>query len=161
MAWTYDFSELDSTAEGTYSGSTVGARYAIRLLIQDTNTNRQLFQDEEIDWMQTQEANAYMTAAALCDMLVARAGGVKSKAISRLKLTYDVQFYRHLANQLRSRGLTHQSAYAGGISIADKLALQSDSDWVPPAFPRGLDDNPAAPAPATPSTNPLTDIPEV
>jgi len=158
VAWTYDYTLFADTSTGTYAGSIVGERYQIRLWLQDTNTNRQLFQDEEIDWAQTQEANKYMAAASLCDVLIARAGGIKSKKISEFQISYDPRYYQLLAGQLRARGAGHQVPYAGGISIADKTALQSDPDWVPPAFPRGLDDNPAAPAPATPSTNPLTTI---
>ena len=156
--WTYDAEALNSTTAGYYTGSTAGERWQIRLLIQDTNTARQLFQDEEIDWQQTKEANIYMAAAALCDVLVAKAGGVKSKKISEFAISYDPRYYQSLAAQLRARGFGHQVPYAGGISIADKLAQQSDPDWVPPAIPRGLDNNPAAPAPATPNTNPLTTI---
>lgn len=158
MAWTYDFTAFADTAVGTYTGSTKGERYQIRFWLQDTNTNRQLFQDEEIDWAQTQEANRYMAAASLCDVLIAKAGGLKMKKISEFQIAYDPRYYQILAGQLRARGAGHQVPYAGGISISDKLAQQSDTNWVPPAVPRGLDNNPAAPAPATPSTNPLTSI---
>lgn len=158
MSWTYDNTLFASTTAGTYVGSTIGERYQIRLWLQDINTNRQLFQDEEIDWTITQEANRYMAAAALCDVLIGRAQGVKSKKISEFQISYDPRYYQILAGQLRARGAGHQVPYAGGISISDKLAQQQDTDWVPPAVPRGLDDNPAAPAPATPSTNPLTTI---
>lgn len=157
-AWTYDPTAMDSTEVGIYIGSTIGQRYQIRFFIQDTNTNRQLVQDSEIDWMQTQEANVYMAAAACCDMLIAKAGAVKSKTIGDLSITYDPHFYVMLGAQLRSRGMTYQIPYAGGISIADKVAVQDDSDWVTPAISRGLDDNPGAPKPQTPSSNPLTTI---
>jgi len=158
VAWTYNNALFADTTVGTYPGSTIGERYQIRLWLQDINTNRQLFQDEEIDWSLTQEANRYMAAASLCDILLARAGGVKMKKISEFQIAYDPRYYQLLAGQLRARDAGHQVPYAGGISIQDKLALQSDSDWVPPIVPRGLDNNPAAPAPTTPSTNPLTSI---
>ena len=158
MTWTYDSAAFDSTTVGTYTGSKKGERWQVRLLIQDTDTIRQLFQDAEIDWQLTKEANVYMTAAMLCDILVAKAGNVKSKRISELVISYSASFYRSLAGELRARGSGHQVPYAGGISIADKDALRDDSDWVPPAIPRKLDDNPAAPVPGAPSTNPLTTI---
>lgn len=162
--WTYDPTLFDSTTAGYYTGSTVGLRYQIRLWIQDTNTLRQLFQDEEIDWQQTQESNGYMAAASLCDILVAKAGGVRRKRISDFDISYDPVFYLTLSGNLRARGSGHQIPYAGGISIADKEAQQQDSDWVQPAISRGLDSNPAAPQPATPpaggtgSGNTLTSI---
>lgn len=145
--WSYDPTDLASSSKD-----------AVRFLIQDTQTTRQLMFDEEVTWVLTQEANTYMAAAACCDILVARGGNIKSKTVGDLSITYDVGFYRALAATLRARGLTHQTPYAGGISIADKIAQQGDSDWVPPAISRGLDNNPAAPQPETPSTNPLTTI---
>jgi hypothetical protein len=163
-SWTYDTTKLTSTDAGYFTGSTIGVRYQIRLLIQDTNSARQLFQDQEIDWIQTQEMNAYTAAAALCDTLVAKAGGVKAKKISELAIQYDPVFYRQLAGTLRARGSGYQIPYAGGISIADKQAQQGDADWVQPAISRGLDNNPIAPEPANPpqggsgtNGNPLTE----
>ncbi len=148
MAWTYDPAQMTSTSAGTYTGSTVGMRNQIRFVIQDVQTLRQLMQDAEIDWVQTLEANAYTMAALCCEILVARAGNIKSKAVDGLSLTYDVEFYRGLAATLRSRGLTNQMPYCGGISISDKLAQQDNPDWVPPRFFRGMFDNPRATQPS-------------
>ena len=148
MAWTYDPEEMQSTTAGTYAGSTVGMRNQIRFVVQDVRTERQLLQDAEIDWVQTLEANAYMMAALCCEILVARAGNVKSKTVGGMSLTYDVEFYSGLAATLRSRGLTNQMPYCGGISISDKLAQQASTDWVPPRFFRGMFDNPRAVQPS-------------
>lgn len=155
--WSYDASAFADGTTGYYPGSTIGARNQIRLWLQDTSSSRQLFQDEEIDWQQTQEANAYMAAAFLCDMLVSRAGGIKSKRISDFYITYDTAYYQSLAMTLRARGNSYQVPYVGGISRADKSAQRSDLDWIPPTFGRGMGDNPDAPKPSTPS-NPLTTI---
>lgn len=147
MSWTY----ADDLAHSTL--------FQVRFLIQDTNTNRQLFSDEEVQWTLSQEANVYCAAAALCDVLVAKAGGVRSKRISEFSISYDPVFYRALGGQLRARGAGHQVPYAGGISIADKLAQQQDSDWPQPRVTNGLDNNPQAPQPSSPpmgSSDPLT-----
>jgi hypothetical protein len=159
MAWTYDFTDFLNTNAGTYPGSFEGVRYQIRFLIQDTNTNRQLFQDEEIDFQQTLEMNPWTMAAALCDILVAKAGSIKQKKVEDLSITYDPEFYRQLAGQLRARGSNYQIPYAGGISVADKLAQQLDTDWVQPAISRGLDNNPQAPGPANPPVNSISSNP--
>jgi hypothetical protein len=148
MAWTYDPTQMLSATGGTYSGSTVGVRNQIRFVVQDVQTSRQLLQDAEIDWVQTLEANAYMMAALCCEILVARAGNIKSKSVDGLKLEYDVEFYRGLAATLRARGLTNQMPYCGGLSISDKLAQQDDPDWVPVRFFRGMFDNPRAVQPS-------------
>lgn len=156
--WTYDATLFSSTIVGYYIGSTVGERYQVRLLIQDINTSRQLFQDEEVDWQLTQEANVYMAAALLCDVLVMRAGGIKSKKISEFAVQYDTKFYMSLAGELRARGMGHQVPYAGGISISDKARQEGDTDAVPPKITRRQADNPAAPQPSVTPTNPLETI---
>lgn len=159
MAWSYDPTKFnDATVSGDYPPATLGQLNYVRFLIRDTNTVRQLLQDDEIYFILTQEANVFMAAAVCCDSLVANAGSIKQKKIGDFEITYDPMFYQRLGNELRSRGATHQVPYAGGISIADKQAQQDNSDWVPPAFARGMDDNPQAPAPQTPSTNPLTTL---
>jgi hypothetical protein len=148
VAWTYDVTKFTDGTAGTYPTSTLGLRYQIRLLLQDNQSNRPLLQDEEIDWLQTQEMNAYMAAARCCDMLIARAGSIRMKRVSELVLEYDPKFYQSLAFQLRARGMTYQMPFAGGISISDKLAQQSDIDAVVPLFFRGFADNPYTRHPA-------------
>ena len=150
--WSYDPTLLQSTTAGTYTGSTVGVRNQIRLLIQDTQSTRPLLLDAEIDWYQTQEANTYMAAAACCDMLVAKAGNVKTRWIGDLRVTIDSQFYRGLALMFRARGAGHQVPFSGGISISDKQLQQDDPDAVQPKVFKTLLDNQRAEQP-TPSVN--------
>ena len=149
MAWTYDATQMLSTTAGTYTGSTVGLRNQIRFVVQDVRTERQLLQDAEIDWLQTQENGAYNAAAACCEILVARAGNISSKRVGPLSVDYDAEFYRGLASSLRARGLSGQLPYCGGISISDKLAQEDDADWVPVRFFRGMFDNPRASQPTS------------
>jgi hypothetical protein len=159
MTWTYDPTKFnDATASTYYPPATLGQLMQVRFLVQDNQTARQLLDDNEIYWTLTEEANVFMAAAACCDQLVSRAGSIKSKQISEFKIAYDPMFYRALAASLRARGAYYQIPYAGGISITDKEAQQAQTDWVAPAISRGLDDNPAAPKPSTPSSNPLTTI---
>lgn len=159
MAWTYDPAKFNFTTESsTYPPATLGQLMQVRFLIQDNITTRQLFQDDEIYWTLTQEDNVFMAAAVCCDQLIARAGSIKAKRISEFSISYSVAFYTFLAAQLRARGAGHQIPYAGGISISDKEAQQANTDWVPAAIPRGLDNNPTAPSPIVPPTNPLSVI---
>lgn len=145
MAWSYD------AALGTDVDR-------VRFLVQDNNSAKQLFQDEEIDWVLSNEDNIYTAAATLCDQLVTRAGGVKSKKISEFTITYDLSVYRSLAMSLRARGAYNQVPYAGGISELDKTKLQDDPDAVQPKFSRRLHDNPEAPEPGITSDDPLRQI---
>lgn len=150
MSWSYS---------GDPNGST---KDAVRFLIQDTTTARQLVQDEEIEFAINQEMNHFMAAALICKTLVIRAGGVRRKRIADFDISYDPEMYRILANQLEARGMTYQMPYAGGISVADKLAVQSNPDNVAPKFAVGLDDNASAPQPADPPVsgtgNPITTL---
>jgi hypothetical protein len=146
--WSYDPTLMTSTTAGAYAGSTVGLRNQIRFVIQDIQAARPLMVDAEVDWAQTLEANQYMAAALCCEILVARAGNIRSKRVGALSLDYDVEFYRGLAATLRARGLSNQVPYCGGISISDKLAQQDNGDWVPPRFFRGMFDNPRAQQPS-------------
>ena len=148
MAWTYDATRLTDGGTGVYPGSSIGVRYQIRLLLQDVNTNRQLLQDEEIDWFQTQEMNAYMAGAKCCYTLVARYGNVQSKRVGDLSLTYNPKYYEDLGHRLEARGMTYQKIYVGVVSIADKTAEQINIDAVVPRFFVGFGDNPFADQPS-------------
>lgn len=158
--WTYEPREFDSTTVGAYTGSTIGQRYQMRLLIRDTNDLRPLFYDEELDWFQTQEDNVYAAAAAAAEQLVIQGGGVGTRKVGDLTVSYDVSIYRSLAGRLRARASSNQMPYCGGISIADKLAQRADADAVRPVFTVGIHDNPGAPKPdaESPSVNPLSTI---
>lgn len=145
MSWTYD-SALSTPKD------------KVRFLIQDINTARQLFQDEEIDWVVSTEADEYTAAAMLAETLVAKAGSVKFKKISEFSIQYDPMFYRGLSTTLRARGAGHQVPYAGGLSVAEKAASRADRDLVQTSVARNMEENPEAPAPRVPSQNPLTEL---
>lgn len=142
----------------SYNNELVDEKDQVRFLIQDRDENRPFFQDEEIEWVLTQEHNIYMAAAALCDTLIARSGGVKWKQISKLGIEYNTDFFVRLGATYRARGMSHQMPYIGGISAADKIALQGDTDWVRPTFSRELGDNPEAPSPSIGPPSSLTSI---
>jgi hypothetical protein len=91
--------------------------------------------------------NAYMMAARCCESLVVQRGPVRRKDVGDLSITYDIAFYRSLAADLRARGLAYQSAYVGGISIADKIAQETNPDWVQPRVGIATFDNPSAEQP--------------
>lgn len=130
MSWSYD------AALGTDMDR-------VRFLIRDTDTSRQLFQDEEIDWTLTTEDNVFKAAAVLCDQLVANRSGVSSKKISEFSITYDTKVYQQLAMSLRARGGYNEMPYAAGISVADKSIMQTDTDAVQPKVKRRLHDYPS------------------
>lgn len=149
MSWSYD-----------PTGLTDSDLMKVRFLIQDTNSSRPLYQDEEIEWTISQAANIYTAAAELAEQLVTKAGAVKAKKVGDLFISYNPSLYVTISAQMRARGAGHQVPYAGGISVGDKRSQESDSDATKPSVFRGLDENPGAPKVVPPGTdsNPLTSI---
>jgi hypothetical protein len=145
MSFSYNAAQFDDQTPGTYPPSTRGQRWQLRMMLSDTNSTRPLMQDEELDWMQTQETNIYMMAARVCEILLSRFGGISAKRISQLQIQFDTKTYRMMAADFRARAASNQVPYAGGISVADKAAQQADGDWVAPSFSRRLHDHPSAP----------------
>lgn len=133
MAWSYNISG--------------GDKDKVRLLIGDTNSNRPLLDDEEIEFFLSQEMNIYMAAAKCCDSLIAQDGIIAAKKVGDLQIKYDHHIFLGIKLRLEARGMGYQVPYMGGISVGDKEAQQSDTDWVEPTISRGLDDNPGAVAP--------------
>ena len=116
---------------------------AVRFLIQDTDTNRQLTTDEEILWAISQEDNIYMAAAAVADAIGSRSANVKRKKVGNLEIEYDAEHWKKMAARLRNRGCAYKKPSAGGISIADKDVLENNTDWPTPDFQKGMFDNPS------------------
>ena len=122
----------------TYSGDpSSDDRNAVRFLTQDTDTNRQLATNEEIDWVITQEMNVYMAAASMLQTIINRQAGIGSKKVGDLSITFDFASAEKRVGVLKARGqASYQVPTAGGIGVADKQTLEGDSDWPKPFFKR-------------------------
>ena len=128
---------------------------AVRFLLGDTVEAEAIFTDEEISWALTQNSNVYFAGALIADGAVAKFSGgsnsnVKTKTVGALSISYSdsekAQEYRKLAGQLRVKGAINSKwqPYSGGISRADKKAMEQDTDWDKPFFVRGMHDYPGA-----------------
>lgn len=128
MTWTYSGNPGASTLD------------QVRFLLGDTNTTRQLFSDEEITWTLTVQTAPYLAAADLAELQASRAGGVRSKTVGDLSVTYDSAFWSDLARNLRRRNAMQGgvAVFAGGISRDDKSTREDEVDRVPPLFNRDL-----------------------
>lgn len=116
-------------------------RDAVRLLVKDTVSTRQLIQDEELDFFLAQNSNGIWGAAAdACDALAAREA--KAKSVGDLSLSGMGDSYKELGRTYRMRLGSTLVPFAGGISVADKDARNQDTDRVAPAFSRSLHVNP-------------------
>lgn len=131
---TYTYAD-DPDSDGTAAQK----RDAVRFLIQDTTTaagaaGGRLVTDAQIAFAIAEEMNVYTAAAAICDILVAQAKGVRSKSVGDVSVSYDAGFYESLGKRLRKRGETYVSVYAGGQSVSDKETDTADTDRVQPSF---------------------------
>ena len=134
MTWSYSPSDL-ATSE----------KDAIRLEIADTDQNNQLLQDEEIVWAISQERNFWAAAARCCEMV---SRDRLNKADVRLGRNMQVQYsktaeqYYNMAKDLRRKAMGTVPPYVGGMNVADKQAIQTDTSLVAPAFARDMQENP-------------------
>src|SRR3972149_1766028 len=131
-------------ASWTYDADLSKPKDRVRFLIQDTDTNRQLFQDQEIIWELSQEVNIYMTAARLCDIMAAKTRSLRSKSVGGLSLTWTTETWEGVAAKLRLRGSTYQLPTAGGVLVDDRDAFWEDSDLLRPSFFGEVHANPDA-----------------
>lgn len=137
MAWTYDPASIGTS-------SVAERRNAVRSLIQDTDTNDQQLQDEEIDFFVLQVSNdIYAAAAMACEALVAKYSRFGDTSIDNGGISVDysdvIKGYRFLASRMTGMSRKYGSSgigvpRAGGISRAAVRDVHADSDRVDPAF---------------------------
>jgi hypothetical protein len=85
-------------------------------------------------------ASARSLAATFANSVTKRAGDVSINASDKYKHYMDLA--TSLERQAKLYGLGATSVYAGGISKADKLTQEQDSDRVEPYFTRTTHDDP-------------------
>jgi len=138
----------------SYSAALATDKDRVRFLIGDTDTNDQQLQDEEITWLLTQRSNFTLAAADGARALAAK----YARMVDTTNLSLSVsasqrsEAYKALADQLEAKAAALAGAEmdVGGITIAGKVTLASDSGAVQPNFAIGQDDEPGASAPPGP-----------
>ena len=124
----------------------------VRFYIGDTDTTDQQVQDETIEATLVDYSNPLLAAAVICRSLAAQYGReVTYKAGDVSENSSDLaKFYLELAKELDPAGITKGLALAeisiGGLSLAEKETLDTNSDAVQPSFSRGMDDIPGGPS---------------
>jgi len=128
----------------------------VRREIGDVVSTDQLLSDEEIAYAETIEGSDLNVAARCCQWISLAFGRKADMTEGKLsiKLHQRAEFFAAQALLLRSRAAVEGALlYVGGESVSDKEANDDDTDRVPPAFWRGMSDNPSAVLPTPESTN--------
>lgn len=131
----------------TYSGNPAASdRDAVRFWIEDTAEPFAL-SDEEIAYVLTIYPSPMGAAAACARALAAKYAKMVDKEVGDLKLKYSQRYtaYIALADRIEAQdGMIGIMPYGAGISVADKLAVDLDSDRPAPPIRIGQFDNPEA-----------------
>lgn len=132
MSWTYDTSLLPTSA-----------LMQVRFLVQDTDDNDRLVEDEEISFVLSQTGNdIYRAAYNLCNAIALKLGrelDVKGEIGFSSREKYE--HYKELAMELKELSTTQGGAieiFAGGISESEKDNYRADTDLTQPFFTREL-----------------------
>lgn len=134
MTWTYDPSQLSTSAF-----------MQVRFMIGDTLTGDQQIQDEEIQFALTLDPSIWRVAATCCRSIAAQLSRQADSVQGELRTLYSSRSkaYATRAASYENTAVARGGGlpYAGGISIADKLQQEQNSDRVDPQFQIGMDDN--------------------
>lgn len=131
---------------------------AVRVLVGDvgTSTSTTWLDDAEYDYFISVTSNNFIAAQLAANSLAALFAGPSGGAedwverkigdltIKRSEASGVAAEFRQLGKKLGRMAAANVSPYAGGISQADKTAVEADTDRVVPAFTRRLFDNRSA-----------------
>lgn len=134
MTWTYTLPITEPKDE-------------VRFLSGDTDSTRQVVQDEEITYVLSKQPNVTLAAAIVCDAAAAkfsqdtdaRVGDVSESSSQR------AEAFRQKAKDLRQRAGVVALPIFGGITKTQKDKLDNDADLIQPSFRIGQDDHPELP----------------
>lgn len=131
----------------SYSGNPAASDIdAVRFYIGDTDTTAEMLTDAEITALVTLAGGDTLLAAVYAaEGLAGKYARRVDKSVGDLSISYSQtsKQFSDLAALLRRRYSigSAPAPYAGGISISDKAAQESDTDRVRPAFTRTLHNN--------------------
>lgn len=133
----------------SYSGDPANSELdQVRFLVNDTDRDDQLLQDEEIDWAISQQSTVTLAAALCLRALANRFSRMVTRKIGDLWVSCSdmAPAFAARAEELDPGGATSAVPLAlpsfGGLSHDEKDTLDSDTDAVQPSFSRGMNDYP-------------------
>lgn len=128
----------------TYSGDPSSSdRDQVRFIIQDTDSDDQLLQDEELDYLLTEEGNVTSASIRAAEILMAKFSRMCDEKVGQVSVSYSqkAEQYKRLVDQLKRRAaIKNVTPFAGGISESQKETEERDSDRVNPSFTMEMDD---------------------
>ncbi len=126
----------------SYDASLPTDKDQVRFLLQDTDCTQNIFEDEEIAWVLTQEANIYMAAACLLDTAVNQSSGsLSSKKVGDLSLSFGLAETRQRIKDLRAKGRSRYELPSMPAQFREeKRSHREDTDLVPPQFTKEMHD---------------------
>lgn len=126
------------------SGLSSSTLYQVRFLIGDTDSNDGQLQDEEINFLISNEGSVQAAAIAAAESILAELARFVDKTVGPFSesLSQRIAQYEKLIASLRRKQVVSASPYAGGISISNKNTRIADADRVRPAFGVGMMNNP-------------------
>lgn len=130
----------------SYDTSLSTDRDKVRFRIGDTDSNRELLSNEEINAVLTAKP-AVMPASLECvDAILAKIARDVDRNAAGITSSRAQAFnhYLELKKRLQQEMLTEAEMFVGGLSKAAKQTFEEDSDFVKPSFDIGQFDNPEA-----------------
>ena len=126
----------------SYDISLVTEKDQVRFLLQDTDCTSNIFEDEEIAGVLTQEANIYMAAACLLDTGInTSSGSLSSKKVGDLSLAFGLAETRQRIKDLRAKGKSRYEMPSFPAEFRDaKRDLREDTYRVSPQFTKEMHD---------------------
>ena len=115
---------------------------AVRRLLYGGSTRSGTLSTGDVDWFVDNAPNVWLAAAEAASAEASVNLDVVSKSVGDLRIEYGERAtrYQGLSAQYRRKGIAKVTPFAGGISIADKTARESDTDRNAPAVAVGMHD---------------------
>jgi len=116
----------------------------VRFTIGDTDVDRPLLLDKEIQHLVTVHGSASQASIAGARALAAKFSRQSDETVGSVSKSFSqrAKAFLDLAKSLRSASNRNGVPYAGGISVGDKLSNIQDDDRVKPVFTKHMQDNP-------------------
>ena len=121
-------------------------RDAVRFLVGDTNEDRPLLDDREVDWAISQHPNQNLAAASLADHLYGFFASKGDFKVGPINKSYSkvADLFKQKAEQLRAEACKGAAPSFPATNIQTKRVLEENTDLTRPQILVGISDNPFA-----------------